>query len=81
MTKTTEKKPRHTFTQRFGWEETGDIEEATLDMVKAVVPDGEFSGMVKVTVEYFPKSQFNGKNGNGYQPYSINKLGSPPKGE
>ena len=56
MTKITEK-PRHTFSQRFGWEETDDIEEATLDMVKAVVPHEEFLGMVKVTVEYFPKRE------------------------
>lgn len=39
----------------FGWEELADLEEQVTDMVCAVVPNGEFEGVVRITVEYLPE--------------------------
>lgn len=45
----------HRFSQSFGWEDLGDLEEDVMDMITSIVPNGEFPGLVKVTVEYLPE--------------------------
>lgn len=47
-------KQRHKCSRCFGWEELSDLEEAVMDMACAVVPNGEYPGLVKITVEYLP---------------------------
>ncbi len=42
----------------FCWEDFDDLEEDVMDMACKVVPDsygGEFTGLVKITVEYIPE--------------------------
>lgn len=50
-------KARHKCSQFFGWEETSDIDEAVQYMTESVVPDDEFDGVVRITVEYIPRGE------------------------
>ena len=47
-------KRKHKFTRLFCWEDLGDLEEDTMEMITRIVPNGEFPGLVKITVEYLP---------------------------
>ncbi len=47
-------------TRTFCWEEFADLEEYVMDMASNAVPStegGEFTGVVKITVEYIPEEE------------------------